>query len=122
MGTGGFGSARSDSGSIDPRSPRAEICSEESGTSDQTMTPRSDTSLAALKRSIARGEYAVDPGVLAEAILWKVGTVRRVRRQLSSDEADGDDRGAGRIPERRSRRRSRPGSRPPLRPRPGQPG
>jgi len=88
-----------------------------------TLNPQSrEPSLAGLKRSIARGEYAMDPGVLAEAIVWKLGVVRKVRSQLTADDADSDDRGGAQTPRRRERGRSRPGSRPPIRPRPGHTG
>ena len=44
-------------------------------------------SLAQLKHRIEAGEYAVDPGVLAGEILWKVDLVRRVRRQLAEEDS-----------------------------------
>lgn len=43
--------------------------------------------MADLKRRIACGEYAVDPGVLADAVLWKMGLVKRVRRDLEPEHA-----------------------------------
>jgi hypothetical protein len=42
-----------------------------------------------LKAKVARGEYVVDSGRVAEEILWKLGVVRRLRSSLPDDEAQG---------------------------------
>ena len=64
-------------------------------------------SLAELKHRIALGEYAVDPGVLAGEILWKLDVVRRVRRDLAADDSRGSEADRSRQP--RSRRFARGG-------------
>ena len=53
-------------------------------------------SLEELKGQIAAGQYAVDPGVLADDILSKLALVRRVRRFLFGE----DEPGATRAPDR----------------------
>jgi Anti-sigma-28 factor, FlgM len=70
-------------------------------------------SLEELKGQIASGQYAVDPGALADDILSKFAVIRRVARRLTSeDEAAGGgaatstrDRGSRPAPSRRSRSR-----------------
>ncbi len=76
-------------------------------------------SLTQLKRQIALGEYSVDPGTVAEQILWKTNLVRRVRRDLTVDE-DGGGHEADRSRLAQARRRFAAGARPRSRPRPGQ--
>jgi hypothetical protein len=51
-----------------------------------TLTPpKPEQSMADLKETIACGEYAVDPGVLADAVLWKMDLVKRMRRALEPE-------------------------------------
>jgi Anti-sigma-28 factor, FlgM len=65
-----------------------------------------------LRGQIAAGQYTVDADTLAEAILSKFATIRRVRRTLTEEEGSAGE--AGRAAQPRARRGSRPAS---LRPR-----
>lgn len=77
--------------------------------------PTPKPSVAELKDRIEAGEYAPDPSVLAGAVLWKIGVVRRVRRDLTEGGHEAD---RSHVP--RARRSAR-GSRPPIRLRPDPP-
>ena len=48
-----------------------------------------------IRQQIARGEYTVDPGVLAAEILWKVGVVRELRKTLAPDTDPAPETGPG---------------------------
>jgi hypothetical protein len=60
-----------------------------------------------LREQIAAGRYAVDSGTLAEEILTKVVTVRRVRRMLMSEGEERATVETGQATPRRSRRGAR---------------
>lgn len=47
-----------------------------------------DYSLEALKGRIAAGEYAVDSGKVADAMVWKPATIRRVKQILADEDEE----------------------------------
>ncbi len=67
------------------------------------------SSLEELRGQIAAGQYAIDSGTLAEDIVSKLATVRRVQRiVLSADEGSAAEAGPAARP--RGRRGARPAS------------
>ena len=68
-----------------------------------------------LRGQIAAGRYPIDSGALAEDILSKFATIRRVRRVMMGEDEEASAGEAGRAAQSRARRGSRPAS---LRPRP----
>jgi hypothetical protein len=73
------------------------------------------SSLEELKGQIAAGDYAVDSGKVAGAILSTFALIRRVGRRLMSEEEEGAAGEPGRGPQ--TRRRTRPAPSHPLQPR-----
>jgi hypothetical protein len=73
-----------------------------------SVTRMSAFSTEELRGQIAAGRYAVDSRALAEAILTKSATIRRVRRVLMSE--DGAIAETGQPAQRRSRRGGRAAS------------
>ena len=69
--------------------------------------PRKQVPLQELKQTIALGNYRPDPGAVADAILWKIGVMKRLRQDLTLEQVVGGDSAADRTPQPRAPSRSR---------------
>jgi hypothetical protein len=73
---------------------------------------RKQDPLDELKQTIALGRYEVNSGDVADAILWKIGVLKRLRHELTSEDEEAE---AGRTPLPRAPSRSREAGRRPSR-------